>query len=1226
MTVAFTHYFDGQDVVLGLHTAGLRILRKALKPEEWIHKCSAQQALGLAPVLAAVSEKSSSARIDGRNIRLSAALVASLSEAEARALGLPAVTPLGLQLSSSGIITDAQFKIDARWVRQGGVPVLASRDGAILYHDGKSYRLPDPLYRIAVWIDEAPISANSANAGLQRVQSLKAILGDEVPVTLDGYLEDLRIFSAAAMSISLGMTTEGCEIDPVLFAREFQSRGDDEEVDETSDALLAPADQTLFASDRFKRFGNVRSMYALRDGAYVHIDTSLQPALEAVKQIQTASPEARRRFASDPRKAISEFIKSKGLTPEHAETIANSVFVETAQFSERVKGIDVWRKPVMPWVKSRPNSWLPEQFGIRVGDEFVTVPFGKARELLNSVQTAISTGAEAASFGGITVPASPQSVAALSSLAELEIAARAADEDGNQSQKEAAKLPTQPYFLIVHDNFEDVTYKRLTETSDQPNVGRTVQQDLLKTNLLAHQVEGTRWLLDAYASSSPGALLADDMGLGKTLQALAFLAQVRHALLPNCKPILIVAPTGLLRSWQAEAKKHLKEDALGTIVEAYGSRLAALRQNQTSGRQTEIAAGRNLLDTSDWRDAGVVLTTYETMRDYHFSFASIHFSVLVFDEIQKLKNPASQMAQAARALHGDFLLGLTGTPVENTIHDVWAIMDVLAPGLLGSSQSFVKTYPENNNDKLGELHKRLFSPAGERPPMALRRMKEDHIEGLPKKEIIPQPVTMPPEQALAYSSAVNRALARRGSGDQGQMLQTLHELRGISLHPIDPKASDDDDLDAYIAKSARLAKTIEILEHIKSENEKALIFCESLDMQARLAALLTRKFQLRREPSRINGSIDGPSRQKIVDSFQNEPPGFDVLILSPKAGGVGLTLTAANHVIHLSRWWNPAVEDQSTDRIYRIGQKRTVKVWVPMAMHPQYGETSFDAKLHALLERKRSLSQNLLSAHEFEGDVSSLFNDVLNVKTENALQLTTSAPHRTKANSTFSYQTHNHSDRMEPETPTSDTNYDHVVHDMDGQEAINEVAGKLQVAEQVQIAPKHREILDTYVFRFKPDTPRDLGRLFQHLEGKRTKAVTYKDRYCFTTADSRANLAKLVKTLKEVTTTPESIEIVCWSPEAFREPQRESEPSQKHHFRGLMSTMGMTTPPVNVKIQAKSWPEVQAGRRAGNDDHAREMLVCLDGPDPERWLYIFDNSIDGLMTTGRSCTVTVVRD
>lgn len=183
----------------------------------------------------------------------------------------------------------------------------------------------------------------------------------------------------------------------------------------------------------------------------------------------------------------------------------------------------------------------------------------------------------------------------------------------------------------------------------------------------------------------------------------------------------------------------------------------------------------------------------------------------------------------------------------------------------------------------------------------------------------------------------------------------------VSLHPEAPETwirSGDD----YIGWSARLGQTISLLDTIKGRREKALVFLESLDLQAVLAVKLKERYRLDRLPYVINGSVPGAMRQKYVQAFQDEQGEFDVMILSPKAGGVGLTLTSANHVIHLSRWWNPAVEDQCTDRIYRIGQEKEVHVYYPLAIHgqPHLRDYSFDLKLHELLERKRSMSREVL--------------------------------------------------------------------------------------------------------------------------------------------------------------------------------------------------------------------------------------------------------------------------
>jgi hypothetical protein len=235
-------------------------------------------------------------------------------------------------------------------------------------------------------------------------------------------------------------------------------------------------------------------------------------------------------------------------------------------------------------------------------------------------------------------------------------------------------------------------------------------------------------------------------------------------------------------------------------------------------------------------------------------------------------------------------------------------------------------------------------------------MKADHLDGLPEKNICIRKRPMPEVQARIYGEIV----ARAKQPGAGPMLETLHLLRSISLHPTWPPATEISDPNSFIEQSARLTETFAILDEIERRREKVLIFVESLELQEHLALMIKNRYGLKRRPMQINGEIGGEKRQKLVDEFQSERGVFDVMILSPRAGGVGLTLTTANHVIHLSRWWNPAVEDQCTDRIYRIGQEQAVRVYYPMAIHPLYGESSFDELLHTLLTRKRSLSQRML--------------------------------------------------------------------------------------------------------------------------------------------------------------------------------------------------------------------------------------------------------------------------
>jgi SNF2 family DNA or RNA helicase len=200
----------------------------------------------------------------------------------------------------------------------------------------------------------------------------------------------------------------------------------------------------------------------------------------------------------------------------------------------------------------------------------------------------------------------------------------------------------------------------------------------------------------------------------------------------------------------------------------------------------------------------------------------------------------------------------------------------------------------------------------------------------------------------------------------------LQALRMISLHPVRPTQNDTED---YQTASARFIQTITILDSIHQKKEKVLVFLESREHQPVLADLLRARYSLPRLPMIINGQTPTASRQKYVQTFQNERDRFDIMILSPKAAGVGLTLTAANHVIHLSRWWNPAVEDQCTDRIYRLGQERNVHVYYPLAIHsqPHLRDYSFDLQLHQLLERKRTLSRDVLMPPQTGNEAAELY-------------------------------------------------------------------------------------------------------------------------------------------------------------------------------------------------------------------------------------------------------------
>jgi SNF2 family DNA or RNA helicase len=315
------------------------------------------------------------------------------------------------------------------------------------------------------------------------------------------------------------------------------------------------------------------------------------------------------------------------------------------------------------------------------------------------------------------------------------------------------------------------------------------------------------------------------------------------------------------------------------------------------------------------------------LRDYHFSFARTQFGLIVYDEIQKLKNPASQMTRAAKTLNASFVLGMTGTPVENRLQDLWSLMDVVAPGLLGSSRDFEKRYTPNDRDALASLKAMLLDGNLKRPPYMMRRLKSDALQGLPKKTVIPYQVDMPPVQAATYQDIVVRAASAAASGTLGKggMLSFLAAMRGVSLHPRGPQEPVGD-FAQFAADSARVQSALKVLDAARAKNQKALVFVEDLAMQDRFADVVQARYGLSRRPMRINGGVPGPARQKMVEVFQSEPDRFDVMILSPKAGGVGLTLTAADTII----WYAPvtSVETylQANARINRPGQKNAMTI------------------------------------------------------------------------------------------------------------------------------------------------------------------------------------------------------------------------------------------------------------------------------------------------------------
>lgn len=1097
---------EGDEVVLELAEGDALVAF-----DQWIAKAP-QAAAALADLRdMAQVESEPTVIVEPAAVRIHPSALARLDASVSATLNLPPPTRLALDLRPKGGIQEPEFLVEIRWVRPGGAPQRVNVRGAVLETSSGLQRIPEPLYSmyLAAQLLSIPIADDARR--YKAIADLKAHWPDDpdLPVTSDAYLEDLRIHYASGVSLKLTeLTPASTSFDPVLFGSKAlaDAESSDQALDENLDSLLPEAAQRLFAKQRFYAGDGRKSAYVLRKGEYVYIDPAVRPILGEIRTLQ-GSPEAERRaFVLNPAATLRERLGT---------TVADQVgleqlFVQTEQFSERVAGVDVWRKPVLPWLTPLGNNqWIPERFGLRVGDDYFTISADKTASLIARVEAAHAAGALTVDVGGLLKALNedsppPQSLAVndptLAAVQSLRPFAPMASVDGDDDLAPAEPVwdaATQgKLFLVVRDNFEEVEYATTDNgdtVSDEPTA---IPPPIgLRTRLKAHQFLGLNWLARCALVGRPGALLADDMGLGKTLQAIAFMAWLQSEAAEGRRPagpLLIVAPTGLLGNWQGEIQKHLTEPWLGPMARAFGGDLKRLREDSgLTGR--DIDTGRAALDSGAWRDAGVVLTTYETLRDYHFSFARTRFGLVVYDEIQKLKNPASQMTRAAKTLNAAFVLGMTGTPVENRLQDLWSLMDVIAPGLLGSSRDFEKRYPPENRAALAELKSQLMDGDLKKPPYMVRRLKSEALEGLPTKTIVPYKVDMPPSQAQAYKDIVVQAAAARASGtiSKGGMLTYLAAMRGVSLHPRGPREPIGD-LGVFASESARIESTFKVLDAARLKNEKVLVFVEDLAMQDRFAEVVQARYALPRRPMRINGGVPGLARQKMVDIFQAEADRFDVMILSPKAGGVGLTITAANHVVHLSRWWNPAVEDQATDRVFRIGQTKDVLVHIPLAVHPEpaLSQSSFDLRLDALMERKRALTRDLFLPPEADdNDLATLFSDV-----------------------SLSPQAEAFEPALDASEPSTTAQVDLV------SETPETESGPVQAPRPILSLPKTIERTGARVWVRGPLEPRPTEEILELFRGRVIRRVTISDPYALSTHSYRSAQISFASDLAEIST------------------------------------------------------------------------------------------------------------
>jgi SNF2 family DNA or RNA helicase len=433
-------------------------------------------------------------------------------------------------------------------------------------------------------------------------------------------------------------------------------------------------------------------------------------------------------------------------------------------------------------------------------------------------------------------------------------------------------------------------------------------------------------------------------------------------------PALIVAPVSLLENWQDEIDKFFNKNAL-TVGLVYGDKLKELRVPQSSIDSQLVEKGLVKFLKPNWiGNAKIILTTYETLRDLEFSFAAENWSIMICDEAQKIKNPNALVTMAAKKQKVQFKIACTGTPVENTLTDLWCLFDFVQPGFLGGLNEFGRTYSKPIEAKT-EVEKQRIAELREKiKPQILRRIKKEVATELKNKIIVNECQSLPisPFQLSIYTQAISLFAKRNESGSRSPFknhLELLQYLRVICTDPrhIGTESSTLDSIESYRKKAPKLHWLLDTLITIKNKDEKVIVFCEFKGIQRLLRHYINEKFGF--APDIVNGDTQASanherSRQKRIRDFQLKQ-GFNIIILSPIAVGYGVNIQKANHVIHYTRTWNPAKEDQATDRAYRIGQEKDVYVYYPIITSKDFA--TFDVKLHQLLEKRREISDDMLN-------------------------------------------------------------------------------------------------------------------------------------------------------------------------------------------------------------------------------------------------------------------------
>ncbi|MBR3070947.1 SNF2-related protein [Fibrobacter sp.] len=826
-----------------------------------------------------------------------------LDSFEQSLLELPEIYPYTILIEGKGILTTPNFcyKISFRTFQNGKILPKLQYNGPIVKFkiddDEIDYLLTKEQYKLISSINDFNNLSVNKKSNQKNLESLSQIqiLANEATAILDSTLRNREIVNPKKIKVHLSQNE---------LQSDFGSKNNEEFEKQIDEGL------------------SVKNIYSARrnnESSYLTLNDNTKKVVEQIKkQRKTKNPTELQKIIEHP----EEFFD-----PESADL---SEF-----YSERVIGIGLYEPKVYPFISPYKSEWIPS---FKIEDRtngtknLVIHSINELTALEETLNSAKKDNLEYFDFNGInlTIPNAEKII----SHAKDVLSKKEPVENKGPNSIENKKETTQ--VLIIEDNVEKIGFDQSTGQIALPKTAILKKDEALKKGitLKRHQEEGIAWL-QYCLENAQGVLLGDDMGLGKTLQVLYLIDWHYRNLNKDNKPYLIIAPVTLLENWKNEYQKFFENGMTFDII-----------------RQIPAPNDEEFISKHSFKH--IMLMSYECLRRGQLAFGKLDFAIIAIDEAQKIKEPGTMVTNAVKALKGDFKIAMTGTPVENTFMNLWCIMDFAVPGYLGTAKEFAKKYqaplrnPSTDIEKLGqELHKELGG-------YFLRRLKCDVAKELPSKHLVSKEILMPTEQLNRYLMSIDIG----GKPEPGDALHRIQELKRISDHPyLDEKCWDDLSNNELINSSAKLIATIKILDEIQSKGEKVIIFTERRDMQRMLQRIILDKYDL--AISIINGETNtttkgnNPSRQKTIDNFQ-EKEGFNIIIMSQLAAGIGLNVVGANHVIHYSRHWNPAKENQATDRVYRIGQTKDVFIYYPMAIAENFD--SFDKVLDGLLKRKMNLA------------------------------------------------------------------------------------------------------------------------------------------------------------------------------------------------------------------------------------------------------------------------------